>query len=233
MSESMTLDVAGPGADAFFELDCGGRRYRMLLPDAATDYIQKKIVTERQPYELEMLEDIRSRTAPGDLVLDVGANIGNHTLYLAAVAGCRVIAFEPNPALCNALRSSLSLNPTLPEVTIHACGLGRDVGSAAFADERKDNLGARRLKPGAGTIALETLDSMAPAAAVRVIKIDVEGMELDVLAGAAKTIRRDRPLLYIECITERDFREVSRVLDAHDYCYWAKWQHSTRRNCNL
>ena len=219
MSEiSVPAAAAGDGA---FELDCGGRRYRMLLPDAASDYIQKKIVAERQPYELEMLEDMRSRTAPGDLVLDVGANIGNHTLYLAAVAGCRVMAFEPNPALCDALRSSLSLNPALPEVTVHACGLGRDVGSAAFTDGRTDNLGARRLKPGIGTIPLQTLDAMAPPTPVRVIKIDVEGMELDVLAGAARTIRRDRPLLYVECITERDFREVSRVLDGHDYCYWA------------
>ena len=47
---------------------------------------------------------------PGDLVVDVGANVGNHAIYLAAVAGCTVAAFEPNPELCAAMRESAVLN---------------------------------------------------------------------------------------------------------------------------
>ena len=61
--------------------------YRIVLPNRETDYIQKGIVESQHPYELEMLEDMASRLQPGDRVLDVGANIGNHTMYLAAVAG--------------------------------------------------------------------------------------------------------------------------------------------------
>jgi FkbM family methyltransferase len=219
------MDTPAPALTAaeepVVELRVGDRAYRIVLPDAATDYIQGKIRTERQPYEAEMLDDMRARLAPGELVVDVGANVGNHTIYLAAVAGCRVMAFEPNQALCAAIRASVAANPTLPEVVVHACGLGRSFGAASFAADRADNLGAQRLTVGAGEIAVATLDSFTGASPVRAIKIDVEGMELDVLAGASATIKRDRPLLYIECITERDFRAVMRWLEPLDYCYWA------------
>ena len=86
-------------------LSIGTKHYSIYLPNADTDYIQKKICTQLQPYELEMLQDVQSNVSPGDLVLDVGANIGNHTLYLAAIAGCQVTSFEPNASLIEALRA--------------------------------------------------------------------------------------------------------------------------------
>lgn len=63
--------------------------YRTLLPNADTDYIKKKPPEGRQPYERELLGDVLTRVAPGDLVVDVGANIGIHTPYPAAAVGCR------------------------------------------------------------------------------------------------------------------------------------------------
>jgi hypothetical protein len=62
-----------------------GVAYQMHLPNLDTDYIQSYIAQEHSPYEFSMLEDMRARLIPGDQVLDVGANIGNHTLYLSAV----------------------------------------------------------------------------------------------------------------------------------------------------
>ena len=89
--------------------------YRIVLPNRETDYIQKGIVESQHPYELEMLEDMASRLQPGDRVLDVGANIGNHTMYLAAVAGAQVTAFEPNAPLATAIRQSAArLRPVPP-----------------------------------------------------------------------------------------------------------------------
>lgn len=202
------------------ELVLENKRYRMKLPDLATDFIQKKVAEEGQPYEREMLEDIRGRVVPGDLIIDVGAHVGNHTIYLAAVADCQVEAFEPNRDLCDALRTSVELNQLGNQVRIHNLGVGGSAAQATFEASLKENLGAQRLCLGDGDINVIALDSINFCQPVRVLKIDVEGMELDVLRGAQALISRDRPILYIECFTERNFRSVSRWLDDRSYVYW-------------
>ncbi|MFN3767598.1 MAG: glycosyltransferase [Ectopseudomonas guguanensis] len=92
------------------QLSLDGASYSIYLPDAESDYIQGRIVTDQQPYELEMLRDMAARLQPGDLVLDIGANIGNHSLYLASVAGCQVYAFSFQPENCSALVESVESN---------------------------------------------------------------------------------------------------------------------------
>jgi len=87
-----------------------GLDYQIALPHRETDYIQGKIAREGAPYELTMLRAMADRLSPGDLVLDIGANIGNHSLYLAA-AGFTVHAFEPNASLCEALNQSVLALP--------------------------------------------------------------------------------------------------------------------------
>jgi FkbM family methyltransferase len=216
-------DLAAPTpalADDTVELDVDGQRYRIQLPDAATDYIQKKVATERRPYELEMLEEMRRHLRPGDLVVDAGANVGNHTIFLAAVAGCRVEAFEPNAALAAAIRASAALNGFEQRVHVHTLALGAQAARGRFDGERPDNLGAQKLVLDGGEVEVVTLDSLRLDGPVKALKIDVEGMELAVLDGAAALVERDRPAIYVECIGDRDFRAVARWLDARGYVHW-------------
>ncbi len=194
--------------------------YRIVLPHAATDYIQKKLATDRTPYEQDMLEDIRDRVSPSSLVLDIGANIGNHTLYLAAVAGCFVESFEPNPELCAALRESIALNGFGDRVRLHEAGLARSSGAARFGVSLPHNLGGQHLTLGEGALRVSTLDSFAFAHPVAVIKLDVEGMEIDVLEGGRCVLERDRPLVYVECGTEVHYRKTAHWLSAQNYTYW-------------
>ncbi|OYT87377.1 MAG: hypothetical protein CFE43_21820, partial [Burkholderiales bacterium PBB3] len=207
-------------ASAIADLAVGAAHYRIVLPHAATDYIQNKILTEGKPYEQEMLDDMVGRVAPGTLVLDVGANVGNHTLFLAAVAQCPVIAFEPNAELCDAIEESARLNPELPPITVKRVGVGREAARAEFGPAKPNNLGAQNLVlTEGGTLDIVSLDSLTLPGRVGMLKIDVEGMELDVIEGAAELLRRDRPILYIECITEAQFRTISRVLKEADLSY--------------
>lgn len=202
------------------ELAVDGGTYRLRLPHAESDYIQKKLVAESKPYELGMLEDMRARLEPGDLVVDVGANVGNHTLYLAAVAGCKVEAFEPNAELCRAVLDSVSLNGLEGRVRVHAVGVGREPARARFGEALPDNLGAQRLAVGDGDVEIVALDGFTFDQPVRLIKIDVEGMEMDVLDGARALVERDRPMIYVECIGDRELDAVSRWCEKRGYSYW-------------
>ena len=216
----MNAIAAAESETTVAEIEAAGCRYRIVLPNVATDYIQKKVATERQAYEYEMLEQMRRQLRPGDLVVDAGANVGNHTIFLAAVAGCRVEAFEPNASLAAAIRTSAALNGFGDRVHVHTLALGARPGRGRFDVERPDNLGAQRLIPDGGEIEIVTLDSLRFEGRVRALKIDVEGMELAVLDGAATLVERDRPVIYVECIGDLDFRGVARWLDARGYIHW-------------
>ncbi|MFC3073662.1 FkbM family methyltransferase [Shinella pollutisoli] len=196
------------------------KSYQIFLPDHATDYIQKKVYQSGVAYELDMLRDMAGRLEPGDLVLDVGANVGNHSLYLAAVCGCHVVAYEPNTHLADAIVQSAKLNGLGKQIRVHAKGVGEVVGKGQFEKKIEENLGGQKLIPGQGDLAITTLDRSKFEQPVKAIKIDVEGMEMSVLRGADRLIARDRPAFYIECMAEDDFHNAMAFLSARNYLFW-------------
>ncbi|MCK7546201.1 FkbM family methyltransferase [Marinobacter bryozoorum] len=209
--------------DPIFPINVGEKQYFMVLPDWEEDYIQGMLVEKAVPYEFAMLQAMESCLRANDLVLDVGANIGNHTLYLAAVAGLRVVAFEPNPELCVPLRQAISLNDLDGRVTLHEVGVGASEGNAHFAERKPENIGGQSLTlddSDAAPISVISLDALDLEDKVRAIKVDVEGMELSVLKGAGNLISRDKPYLFIEAQTESDFDALHEVVVDLGYIYW-------------
>lgn len=198
----------------------GGTTYRLSLPDRETDYIQGRIAEQSSPYEPEMLHDMASRLSAGDVVVDVGANVGNHTIYLAAVAGCRVEAFEPDTSLADAIVRSARLNRLTKQVTVHPVALGAVAGAGTLVTPDRTNIGGQHVDVGTGDIPVHTLDEAGVPRPVAALKLDVEGMELDVLRGAEALVTEDRPLLYVECSSEAAFGDVASWLDERGYAYW-------------
>lgn len=220
----MTEDSRAPGPGArVVELAVDGATYRLCLPHWETDYIQAKIVEARVPYEHGMLRSMAARLAPGDLVLDVGANVGNHSLYLAAVAGASVHAFEPNEALAAAMRESVALNEMTDRVVVHAAAVGREPGAGVFHESLPQNLGAQVVRvvgETQGDFPVLALDSVPLPGRVACLKVDVEGMELAVLEGARRILSEDQPLAYVEVGSETNYAAVADLLSACGYCYW-------------
>ncbi|GGC10709.1 hypothetical protein GCM10010972_25030 [Cellulomonas carbonis] len=197
-----------------------GARYVMVLPAKETDHIQRTIATTGSPYEHTMLADMATRLTAGDVVVDVGANIGNHSMYLAAVVGCVVEAFEPDAALTSALKKSVQLSDLAGSVRVHTVALGSAAGRGTIVTPDPANIGGQHVDVGSGDVEVVRLDDADVARPVRAVKIDVEGMELEVLRGAAATIEADRPLVYVECAGEAGFGELAEWLDARGYVYW-------------
>ena len=134
---------------------------------------------------------------------DIGAHIGFFTILASRAVGPggRVHAFEPMPGNRQRLERTIQLNGTA-NVTVHDIAVGRSDGSATLHGHQASamwTLVAERGEKHGIDVACRTIDTIAsdigdPA----VIKIDVEGAELDVLRGGLATISRSRPTLVVE-----------------------------------
>ncbi|WP_042696279.1 FkbM family methyltransferase [Azospirillum sp. B506] len=165
----------------------------------------------------------------GDRVIDVGANIGAHTVALARLVGPtgRVLALEPIDANHRLLCGNLALNGLdWAEGQLAAAGAADGLlHLAAVPMDEDGNYGALSLDalPGDRPVPVRRLDGLARdgAGRIRLIKIDVEGMESEVLEGARGLIARDRPVLYVENDRPDKSAALIRLLGELGYaCYW-------------
>ena len=162
----------------------------------------------------------------GGIVVEVGANIGCHTIPLAQKVGPRghVLAFEPQRIIHQMLCGNLALN-AIWNVSAERVALGNTEGIAfvpATDYSTTNNFGATELsKDGQGEpVPLMKLD-MYPLPALQLLKIDVEGMELEVLQGADASIKKFRPLIYIENDRKEKSADLISALRALNYdLYW-------------
>jgi FkbM family methyltransferase len=126
---------------------------------------------------------------PGDLFLDVGANIGSYTVLAGGAAKARVISVEALPSTFEHLRMNIRLNE-LDQIEAHCCGLSSAPGELLFTSAL-DTMNRVAL-PGellpTTTVPVVTLDALMQGRLPKIIKIDVEGHELAVLDGAVNTL---------------------------------------------
>ena len=135
----------------------------------------------------------------GDVVVDVGANIGFITLAAAGMVGDagRVYAIEPNPRTFRYLRSNVRLNE-YRNVVLMCCAVGAASGHARMSDSPLDDIN-RVLPDGPVRVRLGTLDEilMDEKRDIRLLKVDVEGYEMAVFRGAPETLKRTQ-VVYFE-----------------------------------
>lgn len=190
--------------------------------------IEREMLTGK--YDQELLKVIEKTVHPGMICLDIGANVGALTLPLAREVGPKghVYAFEPGPVFSKRLKANLKLNPTLEKrVTVFPCGLSYEPGEL-FWNEDPEFPGNAWLLGEKGTkVSVKTLDSiLLPLNLPRLdwIKVDVEGMESEVLKGARETLKRYHPQIVFEssiefeAIRKRPVRkELFEELESLDY----------------
>lgn len=164
-------------------------------------------------FEPSTVAAFRRYVKPGATVLDIGANIGAQTLQLARLVGSdgRVLAFEPTAFAFAKLRRNLQLNPQIAgRVTALQCfltgGDGDALPSSVYsswalqrsAEAHEKHLGVPMATAGARTATLDRVLAEHSIESVDLVKLDVDGFECDVLAGASDMIRRSRPTFVME-----------------------------------
>ncbi|MEO7997555.1 MAG: FkbM family methyltransferase [Gemmatimonadaceae bacterium] len=187
------------------------------IPDYGGQF--RMALNTRFPIETMMIVDnyepitrlvVKRLVMPGDHCVDVGANVGGISVLIAANVGPtgRVLSFEPSPSTYARLRKNLSLNPQLNgRLTAVQAGLADKAGELRLVEDETVPGNAALYASGGTAIPVITFDAAVEEHAfghVNFIKIDVEGMEYEVLLGARKTLEESQPVMYFETMTQNE-----------------------------
>jgi FkbM family methyltransferase len=184
-----------------------------LYVDLADTAIGRGILEGR--YEPEERAWLVEQAKPGDVVLDLGANIGYFTVLLAARVGAegRVVAYEPLASNADLLARSVRENGFDARVVLRRAAVGEAAGQLELAfvpeDRATNSGGAFLLAPGTSPplghqtsrVPVVALDAEDLPGRVALLKIDVEGAEPQALRGARRLLERDRPKVLAEINT--------------------------------
>jgi FkbM family methyltransferase len=176
--------------------------------DPVFDKNIENVIYERGVYEQGTVSVLQDFLQVGDTFVDVGANIGWLSLVGAKKAGVngKVYAFEPVPTTFNILKSNKELNQ-FSQIELNQFALGNKEEVLTIYPEKENRGGASILNHQSGNgvkIEVKKLDNFNINSKINVIKIDVEGFELDVLKGALEAIKKDKPKLIIEHSIDRN-----------------------------
>ena len=200
-------------------------RYGPMLFLGSDEYIGRslELYGEFSQLELDLLEPL---VFPGATVLDVGAHVGTHAVGFARRTGPSglVLAFEPQRLLYHILCANLALG-SLHQVHARHAAAGSRAGSIqvpVLDATGPGNFGGLSLarRPQGEDVPLLRIDDL-DLPRLDLMKVDVEGMEREVVAGAKDSIHRHRPVLYVENDRPENSAALIESLLALDYrLYW-------------
>lgn len=200
VSNPTRLRYYGNQSESFIHRTRAGLMFE-LYPN---EYVDRFIAVEGI-YERRFLAYLHSILKPEAVMLDIGANIGNHSIYLASK--CREIhCFEPNPHVADRLRRNIALNNLTSKLQVHQLGLGGkdemlpfveidgNLGASHFvtdvaAGQKVKHLEVREAERAITGLGLDRIDY---------VKVDVEGMEEAVLTALKPVFERYRPIVSFE-----------------------------------
>lgn len=209
-----TVDIV----DVTFE----GRPYSFRT-HGPQDHIARVMRSTGRFYEEDLLRAIRDLDRRG-VYVDVGAHIGNHTVFFAAECPSTCVeAYEASRWAYLLLRPNIrQIERVRAPGSVFVCGsaISDSFGQCQLECPDPANSGMNRIVPGTGSYPMLTLDAQLPDEPIAVIKIDVEGHELAVLKGGVNIIEAHHPVIAVEMNDPavRDFLSARGYKHHGTYC---------------
>lgn len=182
------------------------------------EYVFNVIASTKDYYEINALRKFNKYISGKSVVYDIGANIGNHSVYFSkALKAKKVYSFEPVPMNVALLEKNI-LENQISEIEVFRVAIGSDSKKVRIKINERNMGECKVVESSAEHSTIEvpvmSIDSMN-LETPDVIKIDVEGYELDVLFGMKNTLSSSGPIIWIE-ITDH-FSEIDRFLGKYQY----------------
>jgi FkbM family methyltransferase len=216
--------ASGGGADMIM-------RIRFSV-DQPKDHIQGHHLLGRF-YEADELL-IMSRAFPvGGRFLDIGANTGNHSIFFGKIMKASyILPIEVNPRIMHILRSNIALNGLSEVCDLRHLGKGlhsemTDSASIRFAEK---NIGGATVSRGGGALTLVRADDILTEP-FDLVKIDVEGAEIEVLNGMERFVAEFRPSIFVE-VNDENAEAFTDWIDIHGYAICDEFKRH-KRNKNV
>ena len=217
-------------SEEVLEVKYSGFRFKIII-DPKNGFVDRTIFVN-QVYEPDILSVIHKHLKAGDTFVDIGANIGQHSLFAACVVGEKgtVVAFEPIPAIVDQFSRSVSMNNLGQTIRVINAGCG-SAHQTVILHTNPTNMGGSSIhvspsgSDSSESITLITADSILQEyPKIHFIKIDTEGHEYEVIQGLEKTIVRDHPKILLEF--SPSFRkditgfDILSLLEANTYTFY-------------
>ena len=192
----------------------------LYVPEFPQNNVTDVFVLYHEFPERDLLNSVRPYIPDNGVVIDVGANIGSHTLYFAWMLNTsKVYSFEPQKGLFPILQKNCELNNILDKVVLYNCCVGEkeayaSLGNVAIYDASQTSFNMSDTPTDYKIMSLDSLKLDK----VDFIKIDVEGHEIEVLRGAKETIARCKPVIWCEAWTPEQRKTLHRFLKPYGYC---------------
>ena len=181
------------------------RNSLFYVPNYPDDVIQRIMVDNESYWDMQTLCVIDRYLPENAVICDIGANIGSHSIYWAVEKGAsKIYAFEPLPEVCDILRENIKLN-NMQDIIVPFNLAIFDVNSrATISSYTQANIGATSFKllPN-GNFKTKRLDDIFIEERVDLLKINVQGAEVEVLKGASQFIRKNKPIIALTSFYRR------------------------------
>lgn len=205
--------------DQVIALQYRGKEVKFFIPDGDHDRIQKRILLTRTFYEEPILSFLNENMGlKGRRVVDVGANMGNHTVFFGVVSEVTsCLSFEPAPRAFSTLSKNIEINGLSNVARASSAALSDAASTLTIGEYYADNQGMTSfVEDENGSTHSTTLDDVVGDVGIDFLKIDVEGMAIKVLKGARGCLQTHKPNVLVELI-KGEFEEADTLLRSHGY----------------
>jgi protein O-GlcNAc transferase len=183
------------------------------------DLIFDRIVTGKTFYEEKLLEKARSLNLEG-VYVDVGANIGNHSIFFSRFCSSTLVySFEIDEKIFALLKKNMENNCSEDTYHLKEIGILDKKGFVDLSETNHLNAGMTKIVNVEGTQKkVNTLDNLLEKVKnIVLIKIDVEGLELEIINGAQKILEDQSPVIFAELATDTEFKLFKNELSKYGY----------------
>ncbi|CAH8767333.1 FkbM family methyltransferase [Paenibacillus dendritiformis] len=189
-------------------------RDETIISGYKDEYITNVIKTNSDYYEIAELKRFSIYIPNKSIIYDIGANIGNHTIYFCKYyRPQKIYAFEPVLSNADLLEENVALNQ-LTDIEIIRAAVGSESGKAGVSVNERNMGECKITRDDTGTVEIVSIDELN-IEKPDFIKIDVEGNELDVLRGMEEVLASSNPTIWIEI--NNHFDEVDSFLKKYKY----------------